>query len=396
MTRDSHENPMTDTFSTPSFSSASDLPAGASSLGSATFGAANDFVDFYQMLEQPRDTPTINLRSRINEMYAEAQANRDHRNVERRRQYAHLLQWIPQARAVLLHEGKRAKYDVYAARAKSGGANENFRAFLEELTGESDLKLGEGESILGLRAASAPTNEAPTNETPRTAQLSPRLQAARAAAGEAAVKITASAKLTAEDSATSASAGISAANVGIAAANASATNAIFDARATSQSSTRSEEIAPRDIDETPFLSAPLRTLDTSEESETFQTDAATASFSAKRAGQRRESARRFLASGKSTSGESTSCEDGSVKAGNAKTRNGASQRVTLNPELQRERASLLSSAAGFCSCLIVLLALRVALPHVSLLIPGAVSVLVGLTVWRVMRRRLRRGLARER
>ena len=131
------------------------------------------------MLNQPADAPTIQLRSRINEMYAEAQANRDHRNPERRRQYATLLYWIPQARNVLLHEGKRArKYDAYALQAKNGVSAADFRTYHGRTGRAKWTRWAKAKAFWACATPACRTN-APE------ARLSPRLDAVRAAAGEA-------------------------------------------------------------------------------------------------------------------------------------------------------------------------------------------------------------------
>lgn len=144
--------------------------------------SAVEVVDFYEMIDQPRNATTVQLRSRINEMYAEAQVNRDHRNVEKRHQYARLLQWIPPLRSILLHEGKRAKYDTLLNQSQNGDSAVNFRTALNDLLGESEFDFGEGESILGIRDA------APVAVVEPEARLSPRLDAIAVAAGEGAAR----------------------------------------------------------------------------------------------------------------------------------------------------------------------------------------------------------------
>ena len=284
----------------------------------------DDFVDFYDLLSQPSDAPTIQLRSRINEMYAEAQANRDHRNPERRRQYATLLHWIPQARNVLLHEGKRAKYDAYATQVKSGGASANFRAYLEELIGEMDA-LSDGEGILGLRDATAPAPDA---------RLSPRLDAVRVAVGEAATE----------------------------AAKASL------------------------LPPTAFVIADIPSAD-----QPF-------AIAGERKNDEQLSEALTPRAGTSNTPQANLSQDvGATEQPVTSRRNARSApRPEVNPSLQRERASLLSSAIGAFVLFVVLLAARVALPDVSLAILSGISFVAGFTVWRVVRRQLLRGISRER
>lgn len=307
-----------------------DLNPTSTNNSPASSGLANSgFVDFYQMLDQPADAPTIGLRSRINEVYAEAQANRDHRNPERRRQYATLLGWIPQARLVLLHEGRRAKYDAYAAQARLGKAPEDFRTYLNELVGEADLDLGEGESILGLR------DPAEILSTPATARLSPRLDAIRAAAGEAAAKANA-------DAAASAAASASAMTSAALAAN-------------------------RDL--------PLQNAEGSPETQN-------------RTGMRRPTHDEIMAGIGDDGIRMVSPAPRSASRGAAK----AELRHNPNPELQKERAALLSSAAGFATGLLVLLISRALLPDVHFIVSSGIALVAGCIMWRAIRQRLLHGV----
>lgn len=286
--------------------------------------SAPGFVDFYQMLNQPADAPTIQLRSRINEVYAEAQANRDHRNPERRRQYATLLSWIPQARVVLLHEGRRAKYDAYAAQARLGQATQDFRAYLNELIGESDLDMGEGESILGLRN---PTDAVPT---PATARLSPRLDAIRAAAGEAAAKAATTSAATSDT-----------------------TSAAPATNGTALQSAKSSPTAQNPV-----------------------------------AARRPTRDEIVVGVGDGAANNTTSAARRSASRGAAK----AQPQYALNPVLQQERASLLSSAIGAVSLLAVLLIARVMLPQAPLPLSVGIAVIAGFAVWRGVRRQMLRGV----
>lgn len=127
------------------------------------------FVDFYELLGMGREASTIQLRSRINEMYGEAQANRDHRNPDKRQEYQSLLHWLPVCRAVLLHEGRRAKYEYYIDNAQ--GENESeFKSFINTLTGAADVMPG-GDAPLGVKArpaANGTTPEKPLEKAPRS------------------------------------------------------------------------------------------------------------------------------------------------------------------------------------------------------------------------------------
>ncbi len=296
-----------------------EAPVSGQNVGEQNAGGqsvGDGFVDFYAMLNQPADAPTIQLRSRINEMYAEAQANRDHRNSNRRRQYATLLHWIPQARSVLLHEGKRAKYDAYSIQARKGTTDVEFRAYLDELIGEID-NLSEGESILGVREIARPE-----------VRLSTRLDAVRAAAGEA-VK---------------------------AAADSSFAASLDEASYTSNAS----QIASN------FDSAPTRAANAERPSDSQEP----------------------------LSGTANTPQHGSVTERSLGSRRLAprASRYELGPTLQRERASLFSSAIGVITLFVVLLAARVALSSVALPVLCGIAVVVGFVVWRAVRHQLLRSI----
>lgn len=113
------------------------------------------FVDFYELLGMGHDASTIQLRSRINEMFGEAQANRDHRNLEKREEFQALLHWLPVCRAVLLHEGRRAKYDGYVSTSQ-GRTLADFNAFISGLTGAADVLPG-ADAPLGVKPRSTNT-----------------------------------------------------------------------------------------------------------------------------------------------------------------------------------------------------------------------------------------------
>ena len=96
---------------------------------------SDGFIDFYQMLGVTPDTPIDAIRTRINELYSEAQANRDHRNLNKRRDYQMMLEYLPNARTALLDEEKRAQYDAYAVQASAGAPAQTFEEFMSQLSG---------------------------------------------------------------------------------------------------------------------------------------------------------------------------------------------------------------------------------------------------------------------
>ncbi|MBV9864388.1 MAG: hypothetical protein JO316_03510 [Abitibacteriaceae bacterium] len=111
----------------------------ADSNGSSVAAAVkpDGFVDYYQLLGVSSNTDSEQLQTRINELYSEAQANRNHRQMEKRREYETLLEMLPQARNILLDDDKRARYDAYATQVQRGIATTSFATFLSQLSNRS-------------------------------------------------------------------------------------------------------------------------------------------------------------------------------------------------------------------------------------------------------------------
>ncbi len=84
-----------------------------------------EFVDLYQVLELPVDADRNTVRKRVNELYIDAQRNLDHRHFPTRVKFQELFEvTLPQARYILLDDGRRDEYDrlVHAFRgAQAGG-----------------------------------------------------------------------------------------------------------------------------------------------------------------------------------------------------------------------------------------------------------------------------------
>ncbi len=114
----------------------------------------NGFVDFYLMLGLEPGAPLEDVRTRINALYSEAQANRDHRNLNKRREYQTLLEYLPQARTALLDADKRTQYDQYSAQVQSGGATDNFTTFMGKLSGAAAAQ-EDRTDVLGVQDAAA-------------------------------------------------------------------------------------------------------------------------------------------------------------------------------------------------------------------------------------------------
>lgn len=111
----------------------------------------NGFVDYYQLLDVAPDATTTRLRGQINDLYTEAQANRDHRNLNKRREYQLLLELLPQAREILLDENRRARYDAYIDETNRGTASISFEDLVHELTSKDAAVAPDKSNILGVR-----------------------------------------------------------------------------------------------------------------------------------------------------------------------------------------------------------------------------------------------------
>jgi DNA-dependent RNA polymerase auxiliary subunit epsilon len=99
---------------------------------------ADGFVDFYSLLGLQPDADEGEIRDRIQSLYSEAQANRDHRNLNKRRDYQTLLEYLPNARTALLDPAKRALYDDYADQARDGAPPSPFSSFMAGLSGQME------------------------------------------------------------------------------------------------------------------------------------------------------------------------------------------------------------------------------------------------------------------
>lgn len=110
----------------------------------------NGTIDFYALLGESPNTDGEILRAKIGQIYNYASANRDHRNLNKRREFQALLELLPAARTALLEEPKRARYDAYLAAARTDAADTDFETFINDLlgNGESDA---DRTSLLGVQ-----------------------------------------------------------------------------------------------------------------------------------------------------------------------------------------------------------------------------------------------------
>ena len=104
----------------------------------ADAGLDDGTIDFYTLVQESPDADSETLRAKIQSLYNEAQANRDHRNLTRRREYQTLLDWLPRAKAALLEPEKRARYNAYLASVQIGTAEIDFDDFMNDLLGHTE------------------------------------------------------------------------------------------------------------------------------------------------------------------------------------------------------------------------------------------------------------------
>ncbi len=132
---------------------------------------ADEFVDFYEILELPLEAERSEVRKRISELYIEAQKNLDHRNFNTRVRYQQLFEiTLPQARYILLDAGRRDDYDrlVAASRAPAGSAP--VAAPAAKVEAAQTTELGQESNSFKLAptdiAGESPTIDALPEETP--------------------------------------------------------------------------------------------------------------------------------------------------------------------------------------------------------------------------------------
>lgn len=140
---------------------------------------ADGTIDFYTMLNEPEDATADAIRAKINSLYSEAQANRDHRNLNRRREYNTLLELLPGAKAALLNADKRQRYDAYLTAARAGTNTPDFESFVNDLMGLNEA-MEEKTGLLGvqdkpadkgprvIKAPVQPSTKSPAKQTAST------------------------------------------------------------------------------------------------------------------------------------------------------------------------------------------------------------------------------------
>jgi hypothetical protein len=136
----------------------------------------NGTIDFYTLLGTSPSATEDELRGKIQAIYSESQANRDHRNLNKRREYQTLLELLPAARAALLEAPKRSRYDQYLTSAQNDAATVDFETFMNDLMG-SDEQMEDKTALLGtadrreprVKVIKTPTPTADTKTTAASA-----------------------------------------------------------------------------------------------------------------------------------------------------------------------------------------------------------------------------------
>ncbi|HVF84658.1 MAG TPA: hypothetical protein VM821_01650 [Abditibacteriaceae bacterium] len=147
--------------------------------GDPNIGAASDFIDFYQLLGADSEATTTALRRRINDLYTEAQSNRDHRNPTKRRRYEALCELLPYCRTVLLDPDKRARYDRYREQFEAGSSVPSFEQMMDEIAGRIDDVSDNSDEKIGLPGVEGDDNLLPVTSgslagaSPRNSDASP-------------------------------------------------------------------------------------------------------------------------------------------------------------------------------------------------------------------------------
>lgn len=120
------------------------------------------FIDFYELLGVEDEATLTRLRTTINALYNEAQSNRDHRNLNRRREYQNVLQLLPQARELLLDEKKRERYDSFREDYKRGATTISFDSWTRQLQEEEETANAGKSAVLGVQGEEAEMPKSPT------------------------------------------------------------------------------------------------------------------------------------------------------------------------------------------------------------------------------------------
>lgn len=133
-------------------------------------GLDDGTIDFYTLIQESPGADAETLSAKIQALYNQAQANRDHRNLTKRREYQTLLDWLPRAKSALLEPEKRARYNAYLASVQTGTAEIDFDDFMDDLLGHSETMEAKT-GLLGVQDKNQQTRPRPVKATVATVKL---------------------------------------------------------------------------------------------------------------------------------------------------------------------------------------------------------------------------------
>jgi len=124
-------------------------PAGAADAAGSPAGP--EVLDLYAVLGIAPDLPIPAVRARVGELYNEALANAEHRDLRKRRHYDRMLELLPRCYDILLDEQKRALYDAYLVQARAGLAQVDFDTYMAQVSGKVAFDLRSREGLMAVR-----------------------------------------------------------------------------------------------------------------------------------------------------------------------------------------------------------------------------------------------------
>ncbi len=143
----------------------------ADSLYNITDAGLDDgTIDFYTLIQESPGADIETLRAKIGALYNQAQANRDHRNLTKRREYQTLLEWLPRAKSALLEPEKRARYNAHLASVQTGTSEVDFETFMADLLGHAET-MEPKTGLLGVQDKNQQPRVRTTKPAPETAKI---------------------------------------------------------------------------------------------------------------------------------------------------------------------------------------------------------------------------------
>ena len=131
-----------------------------------------DSDNLYIALGLERGACESAVREHIGELYREALANAEHRDLHMRQYYERLLEVLPRGYNILLDESKRALHDAYLDAGKQGFEG-SFEQYLEQQGQDGGYGLREREGLLEVRSdpVAVKTPAATPSSVPRPAPV---------------------------------------------------------------------------------------------------------------------------------------------------------------------------------------------------------------------------------